>query len=273
MHIAFLLRQPSPEQSGAALSQVTAEIIDRLRDLGARVELLWPEAEALDLATIQPRHDLYVLKSKSPLCLSLAGALAATGARVVNSYASCALVRDKVAVTAVLAAAGVPVPPSWATGRPDRLWSLLTDGPVWWKPPRGSRGAGVRRLSDPIEFDGATEHVDPFGLPLPLFAQREVPSDGRDLKVFVVGDRLWATSRPWPARTLADKWGQPAELPAEIEAAARACGRILGLALYGVDFLVAADRFYAVDVNAFPGYKGAAGASRAIAEYLYARVA
>ena len=44
----------------------------------------------------------------------------------------------------------------------------------------------------------------------------------------------------------------------------------LGLDVYGVDFLVAGDEFFAVDVNAFPGYKGVPQAPAAIADYLLA---
>ena len=53
--------------------------------------------------------------------------------------------------------------------------------------------------------------------------------------------------------------------------AALACGRALGLELYGVDFLEAGDKFFAVDVNALPGYKGAPEAPRALVDYLYRR--
>jgi hypothetical protein len=42
--------------------------------------------------------------------------------------------------------------------------------------------------------------TDPFGLPVPLFAQGEVLSGGYDLKVYVVGHLLWAITRRFPAR-------------------------------------------------------------------------
>jgi ribosomal protein S6--L-glutamate ligase len=106
-----------------------------------------------------------------------------------------------------------------------------------------------------------------------LFAQRDVPSGGRDLKVYVVGERMWAITRPFPARTLREKLGAPCRVPPEIREAAIACGRALGLELYGVDFLVAGDQFFAVDVNALPGYKGVPEAPAAIADYVFERTA
>ena len=58
-------------------------------------------------------------------------------------------------------------------------------------------------------------------------------------------------------------------MPPGIREAASLCGQVLGLELYGVDFLVAGDAFFVVDVNALPGYKGVPQAPRAIAECIY----
>lgn len=288
--IAFLLSE-APEGNAAPndrprLSAVMQEVIAHLRAMGARVHFIVPERAALDIAALdiaardtaaiadaglQPGHDLYVLKSQSALALSIAGALAQSGAPIVNTFWSSALARDKIAATAVLAAHGVPVPPSWATGCADQLRPLLQAGPLWLKPQRGSRGEGVRRIAEPSDADSLEAPSDAHGLPLPLFAQREAPSDGHDLKVYVVGDRAWAVARPFPAHTLADKLGTPAALSPRVRDAALAVGRALGLELYGVDFLTSGGELWVVDVNAFPGYKGAPEAPRCIAEYLHQR--
>lgn len=270
MRIAFLLQRSRPERPGASVSGVTAEIIDRLRARSARVDLLVPEDHAVDCADLagEPSHDLYVLKAKTALTLGVAGAMTAGGARVVNTFAASSLTRDKLASTTVLAGFGVPVPPSFATGQADLL-RQVGGGPLWLKPPRGSQGAGVQRLSSAAELaadDALT--LDAHGLPVPLFAQAEVPSGGFDLKVYVVGEQMWAIKRPFPARTLTEKMGQPARVTPPIRDAALACGAALGLELYGVDFLVAGDEFFVVDVNAFPGYKGVSAAPAAIAEHL-----
>jgi ribosomal protein S6--L-glutamate ligase len=269
MRLAFLVQKTTFE--APYLSPVTVEIIARLRATGADVTMLSPETTPLDLAALRPEYDLYVLKSKTPLALSLAGALTRLGARIVNTVQACVLARDKIAATAVLAACGLPVPISWATGHADRLQPMLESGPVWVKPYHGSRGAGVRRLSGPTDLNGVEDPLDPNGLPLPLFAQRAVPSTGHDLKVYVVGEQAWAIRRPFPAQTLSDKFGAPAALPPAIRAAALAVGRALGLELYGVDFLTSAGQFWVIDVNAFPGFKGVAEAPRYIAEYLHHR--
>ncbi len=277
IRIALLL--PAASDGNAAseqsphLSAVTGEIIAHLRAMGVCVDLITPEGAALDIADaiLRPEHDLYVLKSRSALVLSLAGALTKQGAQIVNTYWSSAHTRDKIATMAVLSAHGVPVPPSWATGDAAQLHPVLQAGPLWVKPRCGSHGAGIRRITEPADMVGLEASSDAHGLPLPLFAQREVPSSGQDLKVYVVGDWAWAISRPFPARTLADKLGTPADLPPRIRDIALTVGRALGLELYGVDFLTTGDGLWVVDVNAFPGYKGVPAAPRHIAEYLYRR--
>lgn len=272
--IAFLLQSsPADGSLRPSPSAVTTEIVARLRDTyGASVDLLTPDAQPLQLERFRPEHDAYVLKAKTPITLAVAGAVAALGATVINSVEASTLTRDKLATTAVLAASGVPLPRSWATGRPDLLRDLIDGGPLWLKPQRGSQGKGVQRLASAAEMEAADCSArDAYGLPLPLFAQRDVPSGGRDLKVYVVGERMWAITRPFPARTLEDKLGAPCRVPPVIREAAVACGRALGLELYGVDFLVAGDQFFAVDVNALPGYKGVPEAPAAIADYLFER--
>jgi ribosomal protein S6--L-glutamate ligase len=110
-----------------------------------------------------------------------------------------------------------------------------------------------------------------FGTPRPMLLQEEVPSDGLDLKLYVVGDWVAAIRRPFPARTEAEKRGQPAEVPTAIREAALACGSVLGLELYGVDVMTSGSSFWVVDVNAFPSYRGVDEGPERVAGYLLAR--
>jgi ribosomal protein S6--L-glutamate ligase len=273
MRIAFLLRAHESEPRRASLSLMVGETVSRLRASGADVDLLVPEAEAVDIRTLRPRHDLYVLKSETPLALSWAGVLTAAGASVVNSYRASALTRDKVASTAMLAAAGVPVPPSWTTGQRAALGPLFQHGAIWVKPSAGRNGIGVRRVTDGLDACTDANPTDAHGLPVPLFAQREAPSSGLDLKVYAIGETLWAIRRSFPARTAQDKLGLPADIEPEIRTTVLRCGRTLGLEVYGVDLLLSGGRHAVVDVNAFPGYKGVRPAPQHLADYLHDRAA
>lgn len=262
--IAVLARHQGPEHDFAPrLDPVLRQVIEHLRARGATVDVIVPEQHVLDLTTLRPQHDLYVLKSKTALAFTVAGAAAAHGAPVLNSTAATELVKDKVLTTAKLAGAGLPVPPSWAVADPNQLRTLLKDGPLWVKPRHGSMGRGVRRIEAAADLEDYD--IPPFEA---VLAQREAPFEGHDLKVYIVGEQVWAIRRPYPARTDAEKRGEPAEVSERVREIALACGRATGLVLYGVDILpdTEDERPHSViDVNAFPTYRGIPAAPTAIA--------
>jgi ribosomal protein S6--L-glutamate ligase len=272
VRIAVFLRA-KPGSVDAQASSTTEEIVARLREGGAEVEPIVAEARAWDLARTTPEHDLYVLKSKTRMTLRVAGALAANGARLVNSYESSRLAKDKVLHTALLANAGVPLPRSWAVASRSGLEELLERRECkafLAKPSSGSMARGICRLVGVDDLAGADARAVIVALEeqRPVLVMEQVPSDGRDLKIYVVGDWVSAIRRPFPARTEEEKRGQPAEVSGPIREAALACGRALGLELFGVDVLTHSGCSWVVDVNAFPSYKGIEDGPRRVAEYL-----
>jgi ribosomal protein S6--L-glutamate ligase len=277
MRIAFLLEPTGLNSRRHDIARVTRETIQELRGRGVHVDVFFgpDSATVVDLCNIRPEHDLYVLKSKCSLTHSLAGAIEAAGGLVVNTYASSMLTWDKVAATGVLAAAGISVPSSWTAGNLPMFERVIDEGPLWLKPQHGKSGSGVRRVHElPRAEDEQAPGLDAFGFPIPVFAQREVPTDGVDFKVYAVGDRMWSMLKRWPARRPEDKIGVAVPLPEHIQRVAHAVGRALGLELYGVDFLLPDNdpaRCVVVDVNAFPGYNGLADAPEALAAFLFER--
>src|SRR3954471_4702255 len=100
MRIAMIMvRHPSTR-----LSPIMPSVAELLREWGATVDIVEPDEGVTDLGDLVPRHDLYILKSGSELALSLAGALHARGARIVNPYPAAMACRDKVVATRVLQA-------------------------------------------------------------------------------------------------------------------------------------------------------------------------
>jgi ribosomal protein S6--L-glutamate ligase len=175
--------------------------------------------------------------------------------------------------TALLANASVPLPRSWVVASRAGLEELLERKECeafLAKPPNGSMARGICRLLGVGDLAGAGARavIGALDEQRPLLVMEEVPSDGLDLKLYVVGGWVAAIRRPFPARTEAERRGEPAEVPPHIEEAALACGRALGLELYGVDVLTHGGRFRVVDVNAFPSYRGIEDAPRRVAEYL-----
>lgn len=216
-----------------------------------------------------PAWDVVVLKSGSAAALHMAAAAEAWGVPCVNRSDATRLAQDKLASTAILQRAGLPVAPSHLVWfGPDTpgssSWATLVGGfddrRLIVKAARGSRGAGLWTVEP-----GGLAALTPQ-LPAGSYLLMDwVPHQRDDLKVFVAGDWAAAIERPFPATTLAAKQGRPVPFPDGVADVTREIGRLLGLSCFGCDFVDGPGGWTLVDVNAFPGYKGAATAADAIA--------
>ena len=257
MRIGMLLVKHPPERK----SPILPEIVSLLRDRGDTVDLIYPDESLTDLSQVKVEHDLYVLKSGTETALSLAGALHAQRANILNPYPAAAALRDKIVSTRALQAAGIPVPETWIAREARELEPLLGSGPLVVKPYRGSQGRGVRVVRTPTELSGSGEGV--------VFAQRYHAPDGPDCKLYCIGDRVFGVRRVWPPKTYEDKVGEPFEVPGELREIALRCGEVFGLRLFGVDVVMSDHRPYVVDMQCFPGFKGVPGAAALLAEQIH----
>jgi ribosomal protein S6--L-glutamate ligase len=246
MRIAFVM------QGRSCQHPIWSEVGQRLAHRGAEVEFLWPEEGMTDLGRVRVEHDLYVLKSGSPLGLSFAGALHAAGAAILNPYPVAAMCRDKIVTSHVLGAAGVPTPDTWVTDHRRFLYGLLEGGPIVVKPYRGSRGVGVQVIRSVEEIEAAELDGGP------LFVQRYHAPDGNglDYKMYCIGGEVFGVRRVWPARTAADKLGQPFEPGEELVRIARQCSAAIGVDTFGFDIVFSDGVPYVVDLSSWPGFKG-----------------
>jgi ribosomal protein S6--L-glutamate ligase len=244
---------------------VFREVLRLLGERGADVDVVNLDEQATDLCELRVEHDLYVLKSSSEIGLSVAGALHALGATILNPYPTAVICRDKIMASRLLEEAGVPTPAAYVATRPAQLGPLLDDGPLVVKPYRGSHGEGVRivrQVSELLECG-----VDGGG---PLFAQRYYEPEGRDRKIYRIGDEVFGVERVWPARTYEEKLGRPFPVTGELREIAFRCGSALGLSLFGFDVVINKGRPYVVDISAFPGFTGVPNAADRIADYILA---
>jgi len=260
MNVAFILKRHPPTRH----SPIMPEVVRLLGEWGVEVELIYPEERLTELSALLPRHDLYVLKSGTELALSLAGALHRAGGTLLNPYPVAALCRDKVVTTRVLQGADVPTPDTFVTMNPAALRQVLASGPIVVKPYRGSQGRGVKVIREARELDRlpANDGV--------IFAQRYHPPQGRDRKIYCIGDQVFGVKRPWPARTYEDKVGEPFTLSPLLREIALRCGRAFGIEIYGLDVVVSEGQPYIVDFSSFPGFKGVPDAALRLAHYIYA---
>jgi ribosomal protein S6--L-glutamate ligase len=285
--IGLIERRHPPGYRGALVNR----LVPLLRKEDAQVDLVHAE-HGLHRLDAPPPWDLVVLKSGSAAALHLAAAAENWGIPSVNGSEATRLAQDKLASAAIFQRAGLPIAPvhlAWlgpaSVGsrastsrstdeeeRPSRSddWrggsarftqrlDAVADRALVVKSARGSRGTGLwtveagelRRLAARL----------PQG---PYLLMERIPHAGDDLKVYVAGGWMAAIERPFPAESLSAKLGRPARLPEEVAAATREAGRLLGLTCFGCDFVEGPGGWTLVDVNAFPGYKGAVGAPEAV---------
>jgi len=255
----IMLRHPATRKS-----PIMPEVVRLLVEWGATVELIYPEERVTDLAAVRPELDLYVLKSGTELALSLAGALHAVGANILNPYPVAAILRDKIPSTRILQAADVPVPETYVSSNPRHFAPFLEAGPLVLKPYRGSQGRGVRVVWDADELDDIPADEGP------VFMQRYHKPEGVDRKIYCIGGQLFGVLRVWPAQTYEEKVGQPFTITPELRDIALRCGRALGVELYGLDVIISEGKPYVVDIQSFPGFKGVPDADLRVADYIYA---
>jgi ribosomal protein S6--L-glutamate ligase len=242
-------------------SPVLVEVFELLARRGFRIESGIAEELVVRPERLAVEHDLYVLKSHTELSLSLAAALETQGAPMLNPYRACAATQDKIVAARRLHAAGVPAPRSWVTGDFALLGELLDETPLIVKPHRGHRGAGITVIRTASELASLTPTATP------MLVQEYVEGSGEDLKVYVVGEEVFAVRKPFSESSFTEA-GRQVPVTSELREIALSCGTILGLGLYGLDLVESREGPLVVDVNYFPGYKGVADVAPLLADYV-----
>ncbi len=240
------------------------DVVRLLTEMGVKVDVIYPEELLTNLANVRIEHDLYVLKSGTELALSLAGALHAAGATILNPYPVAAMLRDKIVFTRALQKAGLPVPETYVTAHPEQLAPLLDKGSLVLKPHRGSLGRGIHVVWDADELNAIPTNEGP------VFAQRYYKPQGLDRKIYCIGGQVFGVERVWPAQTYEEKLGQPFTVTTDLYDIALQCGRVFGIETYGLDVIISDGRPYVVDMSSFPGFKGVPDATLRLADYIFA---
>jgi len=259
LRIGFLVPSYSPQSTSHMPTVMRA-----LSDAGVVVDVIHPVKQMLKLSDVRIEHDLYVLKKTSRLALSIAGALHAQGAVIVNPYPVSVALRDKIITSRILQSAGVPTPDTYVASRPERLESLLDGGPLVVKPYQGSDGFGIRVVRSVAELAAVPAGKDP------VFAQRYHPPQGRDRKMYAIGGRVFGVKKVFPARTDAEKHGEPFTPTAELREIVVRCGQAFGIDLYSIDIIESEGTPYVVDMCSIPGCRGVPDGPSHLASYLYA---
>ena len=255
MKFFFLLARRVPDVPSQIVLDVSAELARR----GHKTTFMIPEESLTPLGDIPCDHDLYLLKSYTELSLSLAGALDARGASLINPFAGCVAARNKIVCYQVLRVAGVPVPQSWVTSDFSLLKPLLQQFPLIVKPNMGWRGEGVTLVRTEKNLENLRV---PSG---PVLIQEYIRNNGEDLRLYIAGDQVFGIRKRFSETSFSIP-GEPVAVSSEVREIALRCGRAFGMQLYGLDIIEGPDGPRVVDVNYFPGFKGVPGAALAVAD-------
>jgi ribosomal protein S6--L-glutamate ligase len=220
--------------------------------------------------------ELCVARGRSQALLSRLLAAESRGVPTLNRHSAVAGVHDKAAMAVALAGAGIPTPPTMLGSPPQLAAELPADlYPVILKPIHGDNCRGLRICGSQDEIARLSPSIDE-----PLLAQPYLPGGGTDLKLYGVGERIWAIRKPSPlrasgavgARSAGSAEATPVELTTDLRRLAIDCSELFGLELFGVDCLVTSSGPVVIEVNDYPNYSGVREADAALASHVLARL-
>ena len=207
------------------------------------------------------------------------------GTLVLNSPRAIERCVDKFYTSALLQEAGLPTPETVVCERADDAFAAFRAmGDAIVKPLFGSMGLGMVRVSDPDTAWRVFRAVEAIrGV---YYLQRAVPHGGRDVRAFVVGDRVVgaierrAADGGWRTNISRGGAARPCPLSPAWEALACRAARAVGADYAGVDLLPdeSTGGVYVLEVNGIPGWEGLQEATGvdvagAVVDHLVARAA
>lgn len=198
-------------------------------------------------------------------CLALQRQLSELGVPVLNGAEAVECARDKIYSAQRLRMAGVPLPRTIAPSLPATLVDIEAVGrelkyPLIVKLAQGTQGAAVWKISSAQEFKELSAKM-PADQPY-LFQEYVHATQGRDLRLYVVGERVAAgmmrvaATGQFKANYHLGGSVQNLHVGTELEQMAVRAAAICGLDVAGVDVLMGSDSYYLCEVNASPGYEG-----------------
>ncbi|HKO25670.1 MAG TPA: alpha-L-glutamate ligase, partial [Chloroflexota bacterium] len=225
-------------------------------------------ADVVTQEEMRALDDVYLLKSHAIQALDVAHRLEQRGALVVNRWSATVACQDRVLMAQRMRGTDCPWPQTWNLGtlgdvlaREDVLATLPF--PLIIKSRYSRRGDLVAKVHNVDEVQA----LAPQWRQEPVLLQEFAAGDGWDIKVWVIGQQVFAARRRTPLErpTVKDDFPLLAgDVPHEWVRVALEIGRVFGLRLFGVDLLMTARGPLIVDVNAFPGFRGVHGASSAL---------
>ncbi|MDR7275437.1 RimK family alpha-L-glutamate ligase [Catenuloplanes atrovinosus] len=241
-------------------------LLDALRAQGLSAEPVLPP----DLAGVLARRDTpptlaWIRNLSHREALSTARLLERAGIATVNAASAIEVCGDKGLQALLFARHGIPHPATLHAFTHEQVRDAVEQlgWPVVVKPPSGSWGRGVTRLSSEGELEawtGGRESADAAGKLFPVLVQRYVDKPDHDLRVVVVGERpvvaFRRRSAHWRTNTHLGARVERAEITPDIDGLCADVVSALGPGFYGVDLLEnrSTGELAVLEVNANPEF-------------------
>ncbi len=212
-----------------------------------------------ELADITPETtDIAFVRSVSQThAAAITQILEARGVNCLNSSAVVDVCGDKIRTASVLARHGIPQPEfRVAFSANEALMAIEEIGyPCVLKPPIGSWGRLLAKVHDRHAAEAIIEHKSILGGPQHhvFFVQAYVSKMGRDIRVFVAGNRAFAAiyrhSEHWITNTARGATVSGLPMNAELEELALRAAQAVGGGLLAIDLLESPNGYLVNEIN------------------------
>jgi RimK family alpha-L-glutamate ligase len=181
------------------------------------------------------------------------------GVIIINSPSAIEKAVDKYYALTILEENGIPIPRTIVAEDPKNALKAFYElgGDIVVKPIFGSRGIGVTRVSDAEVANrifrslAFMHHV--------LYLQEFIPHGSKDIRAFVVGDRVVAAmnriANGWKTNVSQGAKSEGINLNNELEDLAVKATVSLGCDIAGVDIMKGENNYFINEINSQPGFK------------------
>lgn len=193
--------------------------------------------------------------------ISMMEHLESSGVHVVNPTYACMKVRDKYSMSYILAKAGLPIPKTYVTEMAGWAYRVSQDfSQIVYKPIVGGLGFGSMKFGDSDMAFNAFKTLERLGHP--LYVQEYLDKPNRDIRVFVIGDKVLTSiyrispSGKWKTNVAQGSQVKAFKLSSELAEIALKAVNAVGLLYAGIDIIETSNGPVVLEVNGSPSWQG-----------------
>lgn len=182
------------------------------------------------------------------------------GKLVINSMAGLSMAESKAQTSYCLGLAGLPVPRTIVTQDiKEALDALKRFGQAVTKPLYGSFGVGIEKVDHKNGEELLRNSLNKDGL---IYLQEYIPNQGRDIRAFVVGDKIPAAmyriahKGQWKTNVFQGSSCQPCRLSPALKELCMEAVRVVGLEYTGIDIIEGPNGPVILELNGAPAWHG-----------------